>query len=77
MDDEQLDSGDDEGRDDRRDRMDVGADAGDFDEAEVNIMDVSLARAPEPVTSDGEVWIEITLNAFLPRSVRTNKYARF
>ncbi|KAJ5414827.1 hypothetical protein N7509_000161 [Penicillium cosmopolitanum] len=77
LDDEQLDSGDDEGRDDRRDRMDVGADAGDFDEAEVNIMDVSLARAPEPVTSDGEVWIEITLNAFLPRSIYTMRVPDF
>ncbi|KAJ5568793.1 hypothetical protein N7450_011279 [Penicillium hetheringtonii] len=57
LDDEQLDSGDDEGRDDRRgDRMDVGGDGDEFDETEVNIMDVSLARAPVPVNSDGEIY---------------------
>lgn len=56
LDDEQLDSGDDEGRDDRRgDRMDVADDGDQFDETEVNIMDVTLARAPVPVNSDGEV----------------------
>jgi len=55
LDDEQLDSGDDENRYDRRDdRMDEAADEGDFAET-VNIMDVSLARAPVPATSDGEV----------------------
>lgn len=55
LDDERLDSGDDEGRSDRReDRMDEGLDQEDIDET-VNILDVSLARAPVPATSDGEV----------------------
>ncbi|CAL5873507.1 uncharacterized protein PFLUO_LOCUS7787 [Penicillium psychrofluorescens] len=54
LDDEQLDSGDDEGRSDRRnDRMD---EAGDEDFGTVNIMDVGLARPPVPVTNDGQVY---------------------
>lgn len=56
LDDEQLDSGDDENRFDRReDRMDEAADGEDYGET-VNIMDVGLARAPVPATNDGEVW---------------------
>lgn len=56
LDDEQLDSGDDEGRDDRRgDRMDYeDGGEGEFPET-VNIMDLSLGRAPEPATTNGEV----------------------
>lgn len=54
MDDEQLDSGDDDNRYDRRDRMDEAADDDGFGET-VNIMDVSLARAPVPATNDGQV----------------------
>lgn len=55
LDDEQLDSGDDEDRYDRReDRMDEEADGEDFGET-VNIMDVGLARAPAPATNDDEV----------------------
>ena len=55
LDDERLDSGDDEDRYDRReDRMDEAPDQEDFGET-VNIMDVGLARAPVPATSDGEV----------------------
>jgi RNA polymerase-associated protein LEO1 len=57
LDDEQLDSGDDENRYDRRDRMDEAADEDDFGET-VNIMDVGLARAPVPATNDGEVCME-------------------
>lgn len=54
LDDEQLDSGDDEGRYDRmEDRMDY-EDGGEFRET-VNIMDLSLGRAPEPVSTNGEV----------------------
>jgi RNA polymerase-associated protein LEO1 len=52
-----LDSGDDENRYDRRDRMDEAADEDDFGET-VNIMDVGLARAPVPATNDGEVCME-------------------
>lgn len=56
LDDEQLDSGDDENRYDRReDRMDEAVDEGHFGET-VNIMDVGLARAPVPATNDGQVW---------------------
>lgn len=55
LDDEHLDSGDDENRFDRReDRMDEAADGEDFGET-VNIMDVGLARAPAPATNDNEV----------------------
>lgn len=55
LDDEQLDSGDDEDRFDRQeDRMDEAADGEDFGET-VNIMDVGLARAPAPATNDDEV----------------------
>ncbi|KAJ5086345.1 hypothetical protein NUU61_007652 [Penicillium alfredii] len=56
LDDEQLDSGDDEGRYDRReDRMDDAVDEEGYGET-VNIMDVGLARAPVPATNDGEVY---------------------
>ncbi|KKK17766.1 hypothetical protein P175DRAFT_0498950 [Aspergillus ochraceoroseus IBT 24754] len=57
LDDAELDSADDEDRYDRvGDRMDYeGGDEGDFQET-VNIMDLSLGRAPEPVTSNGEVY---------------------
>lgn len=55
LDDEQLDSGDDEDRFDRReDRMDEAADGEDFGQT-INIMDVGLARAPAPATNDDEV----------------------
>jgi len=55
LEDEQLDSGDDENRYDRReDRMDEAPDEDDYAET-VNIMDVGLARAPVPATNDGEV----------------------
>lgn len=55
LDDEQLDSGDDENRYDRRDdRMDEAADEDGYPET-VNIMDVGLARAPVPATNDGQV----------------------
>ncbi|KAJ5637378.1 hypothetical protein N7490_007257 [Penicillium lividum] len=56
LEDEQLDSGDDENRYDRReDRMDEAPDEDEFAET-VNIMDVGLARAPVPATNDGEVY---------------------
>ncbi|GIK02694.1 hypothetical protein Aspvir_006753 [Aspergillus viridinutans] len=56
LDDEELDSGDDIDRYDRAgDRMDEDGLEGDYQET-VNIMDLSLGRAPEPVTSNGEVY---------------------
>ena len=56
LNDEQLDSGDDEGRDDRIvDRMDYeDTGEGEFGDT-VNIMDLGLGRAPEPATTNGEV----------------------
>ncbi|KAL4946224.1 hypothetical protein BDV06DRAFT_182999 [Aspergillus oleicola] len=56
LDDRDLDSADDEDRYDRvGDRMDYEEGGeGEFQET-VNIMDLSLARAPEPKTSNGEV----------------------
>ncbi|KAJ5714246.1 uncharacterized protein N7483_011427 [Penicillium malachiteum] len=55
LDDEQLDSGDDENRHDRtEDRMDEADDYG-YPET-VNIMDMGLARAPVPETNDGQVY---------------------
>ncbi|PLB44035.1 hypothetical protein P170DRAFT_418597 [Aspergillus steynii IBT 23096] len=57
LDDEELDSGDDEDRRDRTgERMDYeDGDQGEYQET-VNIMDLSLGRAPEPVTSNGEIY---------------------
>ncbi|PKX94450.1 Paf1-complex subunit LEO1 [Aspergillus novofumigatus IBT 16806] len=56
LDDDELDSGDDIDRYDRAgDRMDEDGVEGDYQET-VNIMDLSLGRAPEPVTSNGEVY---------------------
>ncbi|KAJ5243727.1 hypothetical protein N7489_003823 [Penicillium chrysogenum] len=53
LDDEQLDSGDDENRYDRReDRMEDVAE----EQQEVNVADQDLARAPVPLTNDGEVY---------------------
>ncbi|PYH32748.1 Paf1-complex subunit LEO1 [Aspergillus neoniger CBS 115656] len=55
LDDEELDSGDDVDRNDRvGEPMDYEGGA-DYEET-VNIMDMSLSRAPEPVTSNGEVY---------------------
>ncbi|KAG2414106.1 hypothetical protein HFD88_003297 [Aspergillus terreus] len=57
LDDEELDSGDDMDRYDRAgERMDYEAGGeGDYQET-VNIMDLSLGRAPEPLTSNGEIY---------------------
>ncbi|KAF7595763.1 hypothetical protein BBP40_004894 [Aspergillus hancockii] len=57
LDDEDLDSGDDQDRHDRvEDRMDYeDGGEGQYQET-VNIMDLSLGRAPEPVTSNGEIY---------------------
>jgi RNA polymerase-associated protein LEO1 len=57
LDDEELDSGDDMERYDRAgERMDYEAGGeGDYQET-VNIMDLSLGRAPEPLTSNGEIY---------------------
>lgn len=57
LDDEELDSGDDEDRYDRAEgRMDYeDGGEGQYQET-VNIMDLSLGRAPEPVTSNGEIY---------------------
>ncbi|KAL4868161.1 hypothetical protein BDV12DRAFT_106751 [Aspergillus spectabilis] len=56
LDDRDLDSADDEDRYDRTaNRMDYD-DAGEEFQETVNIMDLSLARAPEPKTSNGEVY---------------------
>lgn len=54
LDDSELDSGDDEGRYDRReDRMDIGDDEEGF--GEVKVMDLSLGRAPAPRSTNPEV----------------------
>jgi RNA polymerase-associated protein LEO1 len=52
LDDRELDSGDDEGRYDRMDLEDMedGADG-----ETLKVMDLNLARAPEPQSSTGEV----------------------
>ncbi|KAL2802797.1 Leo1-like protein-domain-containing protein [Aspergillus granulosus] len=56
LDDAELDSADDEDRYDRvGDRMDYD-DGGEAFQETVNIMDLSLSRAPEPKTSNGEVY---------------------
>ncbi|KAL4888401.1 Leo1-like protein-domain-containing protein [Aspergillus ambiguus] len=57
LDDEQLDSGDDMDRYDRAgERMDYeDGGEGDYQET-LNIMDLSLGRAPEPITSNGEIY---------------------
>ena len=53
LDDEQLDSGDDEGRYDRRDdRMD---EAPDGETQSLIIAEMTIARAPVPATNDPEV----------------------
>lgn len=55
LDDEELDSGDDEGRYDRAgDRMDYGDEDGGYGET-LNVMDLNLGRAPEPESTNGEV----------------------
>jgi RNA polymerase-associated protein LEO1 len=66
LDDEELDSGDDMERYDRAgERMDYEAGGeGDYQET-VNIMDLSLGRAPEPLTSNGEVRKEINLTTWM------------
>lgn len=53
LDDEDLDSGDDEDRDDRR--LDDSQAQGDHAVQEVQGMDIDLGRAPIPEPSDGEV----------------------
>ncbi|KAL4785104.1 Leo1-like protein-domain-containing protein [Aspergillus varians] len=56
MNDRELDSADDEDRYDRTgDRMDYEEGEGELQET-VNIMDLSLARAPEPKSTNGEVY---------------------
>lgn len=56
LDDEHLDSGDDVDRNDRAgDRIDYEDGAGEEPGATLNIMDLSLARAPAPAATDGEV----------------------
>lgn len=66
LNDEQLDSGDDEGRYDRfEDRMDEAED--EFGDT-VNILDVGLARAPVPAASDGEVRLKLVLGSVAFRS---------
>lgn len=55
LDDQELDSADDEDRYDRTgDRMDYEGAEDEYQET-VNIMDLSLGRAPEPLTSKDEV----------------------
>lgn len=58
IDDEELDSGDDEGRYDRAgDRMDYDeGEEGGYRET-LNVMDLNLGRAPEPESSNGEVCL--------------------
>ena len=60
MNDEELDSGDDIDRNDRAgDRMDYEGGMEDDFRDTVNIMDLSLARAPEPATTNGEVSTQL------------------
>ncbi|KAK2753437.1 hypothetical protein FQN55_003566 [Onygenales sp. PD_40] len=54
LDDEALDSGDDEGRYDRRDSP-MDEDGAGYTES-LNVMDLSLSRVPEPESTDGEVY---------------------
>ncbi|KAJ5112186.1 hypothetical protein N7532_000231 [Penicillium argentinense] len=55
LDDERLDSGDDEGRYDRYgEDMDMGED--EEVRRTLNLMDVTLARAPVPETTDGQIY---------------------
>lgn len=61
LDDEQLDSGDDEGRYDRReDRMD---EAPDGETESLTIAEMTIARAPVPATNDPEVCDNAVLDA--------------
>lgn len=52
------------------DRMDYEDAADDQFRETVNIMDMSLSRAPEPVGSNGEVWRTVhivqTCEAYIP-----------
>ncbi|OJD13103.1 hypothetical protein AJ78_06408 [Emergomyces pasteurianus Ep9510] len=54
LDDEELDSGDDEGRYDRHGSP-MDEDGMDYTES-LNVMDLSLSRVPEPESTDGEVY---------------------
>ncbi|PGH19140.1 hypothetical protein AJ80_04218 [Polytolypa hystricis UAMH7299] len=58
LDDEELDSGDDADRFDRRGSP-MEEDGPDYDRETLNIMDLSLARAPGPESTDGDIY---TLN---------------
>ncbi|EEH06046.1 conserved hypothetical protein [Histoplasma capsulatum G186AR] len=62
LDDEELDSGDDEGRYDRHGSP-MDEDGMDYTES-VNVMDLSLSRVPEPESTDGEVYT-LTMPNFL------------
>ncbi|RWQ99674.1 Leo1-like protein-domain-containing protein [Paecilomyces variotii] len=72
IDDEELDSGDDEGRYDRAgDRMDYDeGEEGGYRET-LNVMDLNLGRAPEPESSNGEVYT-LTVPNFL--SIETEEF---
>lgn len=54
LDDEDLDSGDDEGRQDRT-GYEEGEEGGEYMQVEEAILDVDLGRQPLPEPSDGEV----------------------
>lgn len=58
LDDEELDSGDDEGREDRLpdDEDALALDDGQQAQEELTFMDVEFGRHPIPEPSDGEVW---------------------
>lgn len=75
LDDEELDSGDDEGRYDRvADRMDYDeAEDGDYGET-VNVMDLSLGRAPEPESTSGEVCVAPACEATLANIMSPQVY---
>lgn len=73
LDDEELDSGDDLDRYDRiADRMDYeeGEDR-DYGET-LNVMDLSLGRAPEPESTSGEVWLRFGVTTSHYDPVSTN-----
>lgn len=65
LDDEELDSGDDEGRNDRLGRdEDMAVDDQQVEEEELTFMDASLPRQAAPEPSDGEVRGNVQFESF-------------
>ena len=55
LDDEELDSGDDEGRHDREGDGADGENQEELQDSNANVMDANIGRHPDPRPSDGEV----------------------